>query len=58
MKDKNPYLEPDGTPIEGKEPEAFAWGRAYELKRRESLPEAERKSIEESEQALARRMQS
>ncbi len=55
---KNPYAKQDGSPIDGKEPEFFAWGREQELKRREQLPKAEREAIEKSEQALDRRMNS
>jgi hypothetical protein len=58
IKDNNPFGNPDGTPIDGKEDEFFAWGREQELKRREKLPESERKAIEKSEQALDRRMNS
>ena len=54
----NPYANTDGTPVEGKEPEFFAWAREYELKRRQTLPAATVKAMEKSEQALARRMQS
>lgn len=56
--DINPYAKPDGTPVYGKEPEFFSWARAWELERRKHLPEAEVKALEESEEALAKRMNS
>jgi hypothetical protein len=55
---KNPFGKPDGTPIDGKEPEFFAWAREKELERRKTLPKEERESIERSENALDRRMNS
>ncbi len=54
----NPYANPDGTPKDGKDAEFFAWARKKELDRRKTLPEEEVKKIEESEQALAKRMDS
>jgi len=27
----NPYLDQDGAPLDGREPEAFSWARAHEL---------------------------
>lgn len=55
---KNPYADKDGFPMDGKETQFFAWARDQELQRRKSLPEDERKAIEVSEQALAKRMNS
>jgi hypothetical protein len=57
-KDKNPYANSDGTPIDGKEPKFFAWAREQELKRRKGLPASEVRAIEKSERALNRRMMS
>ncbi len=57
-KDKNPFSNEDGTPREGFEPQFFAWAREKEIERRKALPEDVVKAIEESEQALAKRMDS
>lgn len=54
----NPYGNKDGTPKDGKEAEFFEYARQKELERRKSLTEEEVKLIEESENALARRMNS
>ena len=57
-KENNPHANPDRTPIDGQEPDFFAWGRDQELQQRESLPAEEREAIQESEQALDKRMNS
>jgi hypothetical protein len=56
--DMDPYSNPDGTPIDGKEPEFFTWAREWELERRKALSKEEREALEKSEQALAARMNS
>jgi hypothetical protein len=55
-KETNPHVNADGAPSHGQEPQFFAWARERELERRKSLPEAEVKELEESEQALVKRM--
>lgn len=52
----NPYGNPDGTPKDGQEDNFFRWAREQELERRKTLPPEEVKKLEESEEALARRM--
>lgn len=54
----NPYGNKDGTPKDGYESQFFAWAREKELERRKFLIEDIVKAIEESEQALVKRMNS
>jgi hypothetical protein len=54
----NPFANPNGDPIEGKEAEFFAWGRAKELKRRQHLSKEELAGLVAAEDALAQRMNS
>lgn len=56
--DKNPYGDQKGIPLTHQEADFFAWARATEFKRRETLTDSEVKEIEASEQALRDRMNS
>lgn len=42
LPNKNPYANPDGTPMKGKWKEFFAWGRQQHLKELDKLPPEER----------------
>ncbi|MBL7737487.1 MAG: hypothetical protein JNL51_18655 [Chitinophagaceae bacterium] len=52
----NPYGNPDGTLKDGQTFKFFKWAREQELERLKALPPEEVKKLEESEEALARRM--
>lgn len=55
---KNPYANKDGSPIDGKEPEFFAWLKDRAKEKFDKLPPEEQKIVEESERALNDRMNS
>jgi hypothetical protein len=57
-KNINPYANPDGSPIEGKEPEFFDWAKQFDKKRLEELPENVKKEEIESQESLQKRMES
>jgi hypothetical protein len=56
--DKNPYANPDGSSIDGKEPEFFEWEKQKDKQRLDKLPEAEKQADIDSQRALNDRMQS
>lgn len=55
---KNPYSNANGSPIDGKEPEFFAWERNRDKKRLNVLPAAEKEKELKAQRDLNDRMQS
>ena len=55
---RNPFAKPDGSPIDGKEPDFFAWLKARAKEKFDKLPPHEQKIVAESERALNERMNS
>jgi hypothetical protein len=55
---KNPYANPDGSPIDGKEPEFFEWEKNKDKERLDKLPEGEKAAEIEAQQDMNKRMQS
>jgi hypothetical protein len=58
MTKSNPYANLDGSPIEGNEPEFFAYANEVEDKRISHLPANEQDKAKRSKAALADRMNS
>lgn len=56
--DKNPYANPDGSPIDGKEPEFFEWEKNKDKERLNKLSPEEKKAEISAQQDLNKRMQS
>jgi hypothetical protein len=54
----NPYANPDGSPIDGKEPEFFAWAANKAKEKLNLLTPEEREKVQQAERDLNRRMQS
>jgi hypothetical protein len=54
----NPYAAKDGSPLDGKEPEFFAWERDHKLKETKKLSKEDQAKVKDSEEALAKRMDS
>ncbi len=57
-KEKNPYANPDGSPIDGNEPEFFAWEKDQAEKRLNAMSPEEREKAIKSQEALQKRMES
>jgi hypothetical protein len=55
---KNPFANPDGSPVEGKEFEFFDWAREQELKRRALLSKEEQSRLRSADKHLAAKMNS
>lgn len=55
---KNPFANPDGSPIDGKEPEFYEWEIVKDKERLSNLTEQEKKEDIESQKALQKRMES
>lgn len=57
-KENNPYANPDGSPIDGKEEEFFDWEKQKDKERLDLMPKEERDAAIASQRALNDRMQS
>lgn len=55
---KNPYATKDGSPLNGKEEEYFAWAKQKAAAELAKLPKNKQKEMIASEKALAKRMNS
>ncbi len=57
-KNKNPFANTDGSPIDGKEPEFFEWEKENSKSELKKLPEEIQAEIIDSERELNKRMDS
>lgn len=55
---KNPYANPDGSPIDGKEPEFFEWEKNKDKDRLDKLPDDQKQAEIDAQRDLNKRMQS
>lgn len=55
-KEKNPYANDNGEPLEGKFPEFMKWIKDEELARRKKLPKSEQEKLKKADQKFLDKM--